>query len=132
MNSYNKILTLLFVLISFRGISDNPSGYEIRGIVTDLESGKVLTNANVYLEVDGEILLQMKTKNDGSFSFKLSIEELKAEGVKVRIEKRGYHSENRLAIPGSDLDLNIQLKAKPRQVPIMVPRTSPTGQYIIV
>ena len=109
--------------------NDQP-GYEVKGIVSDKKSGEMLPEAHIYLEQDGEVLYETVTKKDGSFSMKVTLDPMNIENIQIRVKKIGYKTEMISTLPGSD---QVQVQLEPsRTIPIMIPKKSPTGQYIIV
>lgn len=100
-------------------------------MISDRKTGKNIHEAKIQLERDGEIIIETKTKADGSFVIRVPESDMALGTIKVRVLKRGYKSQIFSAIPGTNNNLNVQLE-KLKTVPMMVPKKSPTGQYIIV
>ncbi|MCT4623785.1 MAG: carboxypeptidase-like regulatory domain-containing protein [Schleiferiaceae bacterium] len=128
---YLKITLLFFiVMLAENCFADSPV-FEFSGTISDKKSGKMIENAKVQLERNGEVIIETNTKKDGSFMIRLPEEDIEKGTLKVRVRKRGYRTEEINAIPNVKNRLNIQLE-KVKAIPIMVPKKSPTGQYIIV
>lgn len=108
-----------------------PPVYEVSGTVSDKISGKVLENAKIYLVRNGEILIETSSNKDGSFVLKIAEDDLEKGNIKVQVRKAGYRTEVINTAPGLNSQLTIQM-VRSKTVPIMVPKKSPTGQYIIV
>lgn len=128
---YSKIILSVFALLLCLGVFADSPLYEVTGVISDKKSGKNIQEAKVQLERNGEIIIETKTKADGTFVIHVPEDDMELGKIKVRVLKRGYKSQIFNAIPGTDNNLNVQLE-KLKTVPIMVPKKSPTGQYIIV
>ena len=131
-NYYLKVFLFFSVMscINF-AYAEDPS-FEFSGTISDKKSGKSIADAKVQLERNGEVIIETSTKKDGSFTIRIPEEDMdKGAQLKVRVRKMGYRTEEINAIPNVKNTLNIQLE-KLKAVPIMVPKKSPTGQYIIV
>lgn len=128
---YSKFLfSALAVLLCLGVFADSPV-YEVSGVISDRKTGKNIHEAKVQLERDGEIIIETKTKADGSFVIRVPESDMALGSIKVRVLKRGYKSQTFIAVTGATNALNVQLE-KLKTVPMMVPKKSPTGQYIIV
>ena len=125
-----KIAFLLFLSSNIGLCASKQPSYEVRGVVSDKTSGAMLEEAHVYLEKNGEVILETISKKDGSFTLKVSADPLSMENIQLRVKKRGYKTEMVFTLPGSD---QVQVQLEPsKSIPIMIPKKSPTGQYIIV
>jgi hypothetical protein len=128
---YSKFLFSAFaLLLSIVVLADSPI-YEVSGVISDRKTGKNIQEVKVQLERDGEVIIETKTKADGTFVIRIPENDMALGSIKVRVLKRGYKSQIFNTIPGTTNTLDVQLE-KLKAIPIMVPKKSPTGQYIIV
>lgn len=128
---YSKFLFSAFaVLLSIGVFADSPI-YEVSGVISDRKTGKNIQEVKVQLERNGEVIIETKTKADGTFVIRIPENDMALGSIKVRVLKRGYKSQIFNTIPGTTNTLDVQLE-KLKAIPIMVPKKSPTGQYIIV
>ena len=110
--------------------AENPV-YEFHGKVSDKKTGKSIGDAKIQLERNGEIIVEISTNVDGSFIIKIPQDEMKLEALKIRVKKRGYRTQEMNTIPTLKNSFEIHLERN-KAIPIMVPKKSSTGQYIIV
>jgi hypothetical protein len=129
-HSAKFIYSALAILLCL-GVFADSAFYEVSGVISDRKTGKNIYEVKVQLERNGEIIIETKTKEDGTFVIRAPESDMAHGKIEVRVLKRGYKPQILSAIPGTKNNLNVQLE-KLKAVPIMVPKKSPTGQYIIV
>lgn len=132
MNCLRKLICLVVVTIvttSF-AVADVPV-FEVSGKISDKLSGKYIKEARIYLERDGEIVSETYSRGDGTFFIKIPEGDMGKGNIKVKVRKPGYRTEILLAIPDSKNTFEVQLE-RTKAVPIMTPKRSSTGKYIIV
>lgn len=129
---FSNILLFVFSTLLSSAVFAEPLVYEVSGVISDKKTGENIKQAQIQIERNGEIIQQTTTKADGTFVLRLSeTNNTMPDKIKVRVLKRGYKSQTFNTIPGSDAHLHVQLE-KLKAIPIMVPKKSSTGQYIIV
>ncbi len=101
-------------------------------MISDRKAGKNIQEAKVQLERDEEIIIETKTKADGTFVIHAPENDIVGGGtIKERVLKRGQNPQIFNAVPGTNSSLDGQHE-KLKTVPVMVPKKSPNGQYIMV
>jgi len=126
-----KLISILFCALCGFSAMAEPTEFEVSGTISDKISGKNLVDAKVFLVRNGEILLETTTNKDGSFVLKIAEADLEKGAIKVQVRKTGYRTKMINTAPGINNKLSIQM-VRTKTVPIMIPKKSPTGQYIIV
>ncbi len=129
--TYRKLISsFILAFWSVVAVADPPV-FEVSGTISDKISGKTIANAKVFLVRNGEVLLETTTNKEGSFVLKFAEDDLDKGSIKVQVRKMGYRTEIVNTAPGLNHQMSILL-TRAKSVPIMVPKKSPTGQYIIV
>ena len=127
----SKFLFGALAVLLCLGVFADSLVFRVSGVISDRKTGKNIHEAKVQLERDGEIITETRTKADGSFFIRVPETDMSPGSLKVHVLKRGYKPQSFSAVQGATNALDVQLE-KFKTVPIMVPKKSPTGQYIIV
>lgn len=99
-----QIFILLSLVIGFVNYCDSSS--DISGIVIEKGTGVPISDANVKIELDGQVLNETTTEKDGNFKVSLNV----SEDHEIVVSAEGYRTYREKSLTASDSTIQIKIE----------------------
>lgn len=118
MNRSLIILILFFSLPVLSRAHGDKLPISLSGIISD-PSGKAVSGATISIEKNGQIIHSTETNAGGEFSIQMEGPLGRMDELKLKIEKKGYRSQQLVPMLCPKKNLEVELQKLPTPIPIM-------------
>lgn len=118
MNRTLAILSLIFLMPILTWAHGDKLTISFSGIVSE-SSGKAVQGATISIEHNGQIIQSAESDAEGNFSIKMEGPFTRLDQLKVKVQKKGYRSQNLIPLDCDNKSIEVELHRASPPIPIM-------------